>query len=78
MQLQHNFADQRRRRPLHSRTDVRTGITIALVGEQLVENWREYRQYLEAREAMRMVLNYILYDISRRNWGHPVQDNSPT
>jgi hypothetical protein len=32
------------------------GILIALSLEQAVENWREHRQYLEAREAMRVEL----------------------
>ncbi len=32
------------------------GVATALAGEQAVEHWREHRQYLESREAMRFEL----------------------
>ena len=32
------------------------GVSIALAGEQAVEKWREHRQYLDSREAMRSEL----------------------
>ena len=40
------------------------GILIALSLEQAVENWREHRQYAEARQAMRDELDYNVSNIS--------------
>ena len=42
------------------------GILIALSLEQAVENWREHRQYLEARDAMRFELAGNLASIAPR------------
>jgi hypothetical protein len=42
------------------------GILIALSLEQAVENWREHRQYREAREAMRSELGFDIFNMSRR------------
>jgi hypothetical protein len=60
-------------KPIHSWRDflkevgiIVLGVSIALAAEQTVENWREHRQYLEAREAVRQELNSNLSNLRRR------------
>jgi hypothetical protein len=42
------------------------GVSIALTGEQAVEKWRQHRQYLEARDAMRDELAGDIRNLSSR------------
>ncbi|MBV9548835.1 MAG: hypothetical protein JO256_04085 [Alphaproteobacteria bacterium] len=42
------------------------GVSIALAGEQAVEKWRQHRQYLEARDAMRDELAGDIANLSSR------------
>jgi hypothetical protein len=43
------------------------GVSIALAGEQAVEKWREHRQYLADRQAVRTELALGITNTSRRN-----------
>src|SRR5262245_28513500 len=42
------------------------GVLTALLLEQAVQNWREHRQYLEARDAMRFELSNNLASLAPR------------
>jgi len=65
-------------KPVHSWRELATEIVVIVIGvlialslEQAVENWREHKQYQEAREAMREELSFDVSNIRRRGEFEP-------
>ena len=65
--------DLRKPKPVHGLRDflkevgiIVLGVSIALAAEQAVENWRQHRQYAEARRAMYAELSANLTNIRQR------------